>query len=91
MELLLFLLVAIFTISSQALTTNYRLRTREDPPPIPERPATSGPGSFHGSQFQFLEQTGYAPAVDAMPVFVFSTTQKEFVRHCRFALNRLGN
>lgn len=91
MELLLFLLVAIFTVSSQALTTNYRLRTREDSTPIPERPATSGLGSFHGSQFQFLEQNGYAPAVDATLVFVFSTTQKEFIRHCRLAPNRLGN
>ncbi|KAL8627243.1 hypothetical protein Q9189_007064 [Teloschistes chrysophthalmus] len=48
------------------------------PPELPPKPSTSGPGSFHGSQFAFLEETDFAPAVDAMPVWMFSTTQKEF-------------
>lgn len=56
-----------------------RLEPRQDIPEIPPKPATNGPGSFHGSQFEFLEQTDYAPAVDAMPVWVYSRTQKEFV------------
>lgn len=56
------------------------IKARQDIPTIPPKPSTSGPGSFHGSQFEFLEQTGYAPAIDAMPVWMFSRTQKEFVR-----------
>ncbi|KAL8851478.1 MAG: hypothetical protein Q9221_003578 [Calogaya cf. arnoldii] len=36
-------------------------------PKIPPKPESSGPGSFHGSQFEFLEETGFAPAIDAMP------------------------
>ncbi len=60
---------------------------RDAPPPIPVRPSTSDPNSFHGSQFQYLEQTGYAPAVDAMPVFLFSRTQPIYVRDpCPVAL-----
>ncbi|KAI4186159.1 MAG: hypothetical protein L6R41_003651 [Letrouitia leprolyta] len=58
--------------------TSSRLASRESPPEIPPKPPTSGPGSFHGSQFVFLEETGYAPAVDAMPVWVYTRTQKEF-------------
>ncbi|KAI4218437.1 MAG: hypothetical protein L6R36_008953 [Xanthoria steineri] len=54
------------------------IKARQDIPTIPPKPSTSGPGSFHGSQFEFLEQTGYAPAIDAMPVWMFSRTQKEF-------------
>lgn len=57
-----------------------QLSKRDAPPPIPVRPSTSDPNSFHGSQFQYLEQTGYAPAVDAMPVFLFSRTQPIYVR-----------
>lgn len=64
--------------------TSSRLASRESPPEIPPKPPTSGPGSFHGSQFVFLEETGYAPAVDAMPVWVYTRTQKEFVRDPRF-------
>ncbi|KAL8982589.1 MAG: hypothetical protein Q9205_002937, partial [Flavoplaca limonia] len=55
-----------------------KLEPRPNIPEIPPKPATSGSGSFHGSQFLFLEQTDYAPAVDAMPVWVYSRTQKEF-------------
>lgn len=55
---------------------------RGNPPAIPERPTSSGPNSFHGSQFEFLEQTGYAPAVDAMPVFLYSRTTRTFVGVC---------
>ncbi|KAL8767862.1 MAG: hypothetical protein Q9209_005754 [Squamulea sp. 1 TL-2023] len=58
--------------------THPQLMARQSPPEIPPKPSTSGPGSFHGSQFQFLEQTGFAPAVDAMPVWMYSRTQKEF-------------
>ncbi|KAL9630914.1 MAG: hypothetical protein Q9204_004482 [Flavoplaca sp. TL-2023a] len=61
-----------------ASESNFQLKPRQDIPEIPPKPKTSGPGSFHGSQFVFLEQTGYAPAVDAMPVWVYSRTQKEF-------------
>lgn len=53
---------------------NNSLHARQDPPQVPERPATSGPNSFHGSRFEFLQTTGYEPAVDAMPVFLFSRT-----------------
>lgn len=49
-------------------------------PKVPPKPETSGPGSFHGSQFDFLEENGYAPAIDAMPVWVYSTTEDLFVR-----------
>ncbi|KAL8644310.1 MAG: hypothetical protein Q9210_007318 [Variospora velana] len=49
-------------------------------PEIPPKPSTSGPGSFHGSQFDFLEENNYAPAIDAMPVWVYSTTEDAFVR-----------
>lgn len=52
---------------------------RRAPPKISPKPSTSGPGSFHGSQFDLLEENDFAPAVDAMPVWMFSTTQKEFV------------
>lgn len=45
---------------------------------IPERPASSGPMSFYKDQFEFLETTGYAPAVDGMPVFLFASTQDQF-------------
>ncbi|KAL8864260.1 MAG: hypothetical protein Q9174_007415, partial [Haloplaca sp. 1 TL-2023] len=51
---------------------------RRAPPEIPPKPESSGPGSFHGSQFDFLEETGYAPAVDAMPVWMFSRTETTF-------------
>ncbi|KAL8880584.1 MAG: hypothetical protein Q9198_002041 [Flavoplaca austrocitrina] len=61
-----------------ASESSSQLKPRQDIPEIPPKPKTSGPGSFHGSQFVFLEQTGYAPAVDAMPVWVYSRTQKEF-------------
>ncbi|KAL9026400.1 MAG: hypothetical protein Q9196_004926 [Gyalolechia fulgens] len=44
-----------------------QLGVRQEIPEVPPKPPTSGPGSFHGSQFNFLEQTGFAPAVDAMP------------------------
>ncbi|KAL8944832.1 MAG: hypothetical protein Q9211_000439 [Gyalolechia sp. 1 TL-2023] len=54
------------------------LGVRQEIPEVPPKPPTSGPGSFHGSQFNFLEQTGFAPAVDAMPVFVYSRTSKDF-------------
>ncbi|KAL8960332.1 MAG: hypothetical protein Q9193_002950, partial [Seirophora villosa] len=47
-------------------------------PKVPPKPETSGPGSFHGSQFDFLEENGYAPAIDAMPVWVYSTTEDLF-------------
>ncbi|KAL8919112.1 MAG: hypothetical protein Q9172_005142 [Xanthocarpia lactea] len=63
-----------------------QLGPRQDIPEVPPKPPTSGPGSFHGSQFQFLEQTNFAPAVDSMPVWMFSRTQKEFGaiynKHC---------
>ena len=65
---------------AQMNSTYSSLLPRESPPEIPSRPPTSGPGSFHGSQFLFLEQTGFAPAVDAMHVRMYSRTQKEFVR-----------
>ncbi|KAL8840463.1 MAG: hypothetical protein Q9170_001339 [Blastenia crenularia] len=51
---------------------------RADSPKIPPKPSTSGPGSFHGSQFEFFAQTGYAQAMDAMPVWMYPRTQKEF-------------
>ncbi|KAI9679797.1 MAG: hypothetical protein M1817_004811 [Caeruleum heppii] len=54
------------------------LAPRVDPPPVPERPASSGQMSFHGSRFEFIEQTGYEPAVDAMPVLLFSRTTSSF-------------
>ena len=56
-----------------------QLKPRQDIPKIPPKPETSGPGLFHSSQFELLEQTGYAPAVDAMPVWVYSRTQKDLV------------
>ena len=45
---------------------------------IPARPASSGPMSFHQDQFNFLETTGYGPAVDGMPVFLYATTDSGF-------------
>ena len=62
-----------------ARESSAQLESRQDIPEIPPKPETSGPSSFHSSQFEFLEQTGYAPAVDAMPVWVYSRTEKEFV------------
>ncbi|KAL8934638.1 MAG: hypothetical protein Q9216_005803 [Gyalolechia sp. 2 TL-2023] len=80
---LAFLFAWIGRLKAQPLYDNdtlSQLVDRQSAPEIPPKPPTSGPGSFHGSQFQFLEKTGYAPAVDAMPVWLYSRTQKEFVR-----------
>lgn len=65
---------------SQANETSKLVAARQEIPQLPSKPSTSGQDSFHGSQFLYLEETGFAPAVDAMPVWVFSTTQKELVR-----------
>ncbi|KAL9627599.1 MAG: hypothetical protein Q9204_006453 [Flavoplaca sp. TL-2023a] len=80
------LMLTVFTIDAySSLGTDLlanesypQLEPRQDIPEVPPKPPTSGPGSFHGSQFQFLKQTDFAPAVDAMPVWVYSRTQKEF-------------
>ncbi len=60
---------------------NHSLNARDNLPPIPMRPASSGSNSFHGHQFEYLQHMGYAPAVDAMPVFLYSRTTKAFVRN----------
>ncbi|KAL8887625.1 MAG: hypothetical protein Q9215_004846 [Flavoplaca cf. flavocitrina] len=65
-------------VDRPASESSPKLEPRQNIPETPPKPATSGSGSFHGSQFLFLEQTDYAPAVDAMPVWVYSRTQKEF-------------
>ena len=70
--------------SSPQHMVNSSLHTRQDPPEVPERPATSGPTSFHGSRFEFLKETGFEPAVDAMPVFLFARTARFLVRDLRF-------
>ncbi|KAL8835945.1 MAG: hypothetical protein Q9176_006629 [Flavoplaca citrina] len=79
-QTLLFLVHAFpsLGVDRPASESSPKLEPRQNIPEIPPKPATSGSGSFHGSQFVFLEQTDYAPAVDAMPVWVYSRTQKEF-------------
>lgn len=77
-------------VDRPASESSPKLEPRQNIPEIPPKPATSDSGSFHGSQFVFLEQTDYAPAVDAMPVWVYSRTQKEFVRRLESSLHFTG-
>lgn len=46
---------------------------------VPPRPEGLDDGYFHTIQFQNLETIDYAPAVDAMPVWLYSRTQKILV------------
>lgn len=69
------------TFPSSITPNNHSLfaYSRDVLPQVPERPASSGLNSFHGNQFKYLEQTGFGPAVDAMPVFLYSRTTSLFV------------
>ena len=67
--------------SSAQPSLNNSLYSRDDIPQVPDRPAGSGPNSFHEIQFEFLQETGFGPAVDAMPVFLYSRTTKAFVSY----------
>ena len=63
-------------IDSSANESYPEIKARQVIPKIRPKPSTSGPGPFHGSQFQLLEQTGYAPAIDAMRLDVFQNTEE---------------
>lgn len=54
-------------------------------PLIPSRPSSISNTSFHGSQFVFFDEWGFhegSPAVEAMPVYFFSTTDTKHLDPC---------
>lgn len=56
---------------------------------IPARPNGVPDTYFHTLQFENLETTDYAPAVDAMPVWLYSRTMKINVR-CSYSIRRVA-
>ena len=55
---------------------------RRDVPQIPERPTGVGLNSYHGVQFNYMDEIGFvpgSPGVEAAPVFLYSRTDSSDV------------
>ena len=90
MNFFYYAVVAVFLLSHRALpfsiALSQNLTQQELPrravPSIPPRPAKVGNQTFHTSQFDFFEETGFvpgSPAVETSPVFLFGRAKRTFV------------